>query len=364
MHQTAAPLRRIIDRVNQARAAHTPLEIRGSGSKRFYGERPCGEPLELREHSGITSYEPTELVITARAGTAIAELEETLAAGGQCLPFEPPRFCGRGTVGGMVAAGLAGPARSSRGAVRDHLLGVRLLSGRGELMTFGGQVAKNVAGYDVSRMMVGAMGILGVLCEVSVKVLPTPVAVITLRFVCSLGEALDKFRQLASLPLPISASTWHDNILCIRLAGARAAVSEARFSMGGDPVPEIEATGWWNSVRDQCHPFFILSESELQDGECLWRLSVPPISPAIQLTGREFIEWHGAQRWWRTRMPAGEVRGAANRLGGHATLVRAADKSCGVFNPLEPALLKIHRNLKDAFDPQRILNRGRLFLEL
>jgi glycolate oxidase FAD binding subunit len=303
-------------------------------------------------------------VVTARAGTAITELEETLDADGQYLPFEPPRFDGRGTVGGMVAAGMAGPARSSVGSLRDHVLGVKLLSGRGELLTFCGQVAKNVAGYDVSRLMVGALGILGVLCEVSIKVLPTPVATATLRYELSVADAMRQLRQLASKPLPLSASTWHEGLLYIRLAGARAAVSEACASMGGEQVPESDARVWWDAVRDHRHPFFVLSESELDAGECLWRLSVPAISACVELCGQEFIEWHGAQRWWRTCAAAAEVRSAATSLGGHATLLRAADKRPGVFTPLDPALLKIHRNLKEAFDPQRIFNRGRLFPEL
>lgn len=364
MNEHAAALTRIIGHVNDARADGTPLEIRGDGSKRFYGEAPGGEPLELRELCGISCYEPTELVVTARAGTAIAELEETLLACGQYLPFEPPRFDGLGTVGGMVAAGLAGPARGNMGSLRDHVLGLKLLNGRGELLTFGGQVAKNVAGYDVSRLMVGALGILGVLCEVSIKVLPIPVATATLRFELGRVDAMRQLRQTASKPLPISASTWHQNVLHVRLAGAQAAVSAACASMGGVHLPDQDAAAWWSAVRDHRHAFFVMSDSDLDAGECLWRLSVPATSASLELPGRELIEWHGALRWWRTRAAAGEVRAAATAAGGHATLMRAGDKRPGVFTPLDPALLKIHRNLKAAFDPQRIFNRGRLFPEL
>ena len=364
MNEHAAALTRIVERVNDARAHGTPLDIQGDGSKCFYGEAPSGDCLDMRELRGIASYEPTELVVTARAGTALAELEEVLRDRGQCLPFEPPRFNGQGTVGGMVAAGLAGPARSNMGSVRDHMLGVRLLNGRGELLTFGGQVAKNVAGYDVSRLMVGAQGILGVLCEVSIKVLPTPVATATLRFEENLGDAMRRLRMLASKPLPINASAWHENVLHLRLAGALAAVSEACASLGGEEVPANDAAVWWNALRDQRHPFFLMSEPELRAGECLWRLSVPAAGDRFELPGRQLIEWHGAQRWWRTRAAAAEVRGLAATAGGHATLVRAADKSPGVFTPLNPALLRIHRSLKEAFDPQRILNRGRLYPEL
>ncbi len=364
MNEHAAALTRIVERVNDARASGTPLEIRGDGSKSFYGEAPSGACLDMRELRGIASYEPTELVVTARGGTALAELEEELRACGQCLPFEPPRFNDQGTVGGMVAAGLAGPARSNVGSVRDHVLGVKLLSGRGELLTFGGQVAKNVAGYDVSRLMVGAQGILGVLCEVSIKVLPTPVASATLRIEENLGHAMRRLRQLASKPWPINASAWHENVLHLRLAGAQAAVSEACGSLGGEQVSANDAAVWWNALRDQRHPFFMVSEPELRAGECLWRLSVPAAGDRCELPGSQLVEWHGAQRWWRTRTAAAEVREMAAAAGGHATLVRAADKSPGVFTPLNPALLKIHRSLKEAFDPQRILNRGRLYPEL
>jgi glycolate oxidase FAD binding subunit len=364
MNEHEAAFARIVEQVKAACAAGTPLEIRGDGSKGFYGEAPSGDLLDMRKFCGIVSYEPTELVVTARAGTPLLELEEVLCAHGQCLPFEPPRIGGRGTVGGMVAAGLAGPARANVGSVRDHVLGVQLLNGGGELLTFGGQVAKNVAGYDVSRLMVGALGVLGVLCEVSIKVLPTPVASATLRFKESLADAMRRLRQLSSQPLPINASVWHEDVLHIRLAGAQAAVSEACESMQGTQLAAGDAAIWWDDVRDRRHPFFALSESDLEAGECLWRLSVPPVRESIELPGRQLIEWHGAQRWWRTRAAATAVRGAAAAAGGHATLVRAADKSPGAFTPLEPALLMIHRNLKEAFDRQRIFNRGRLYPEL
>jgi len=274
-------LRELTDRVAQARSSGQPLEIRGAGSKRFYGEAPRGEVLDMTALSGISSYEPTELVVTARAGTPLAHLEAALEEKGQCLPFEPPRFAAGGTVGGMVAAGLAGPARASVGSVRDHVLGMTLLNGRGEMLSFGGQVAKNVAGYDISRLIVGSLGILGVVCEVSMKVLPVPAAAATLHFDCRQSEALEKLNAWRCKPLPINASVWHDDRLYVR-----------------------------------------------------------------------------------TTASAAQVRATAAGAGGHATLMRAADKSAGVFSPLSEVLMRIHRNLKQAFDPQHIFNPGRLYAGL
>jgi len=357
-------LARLIDRVMLARANRVAVEIRGGGTKHFYGGAPTGEPLPVAGLAGISSYEPTELVVTVRAGTPLTELEAALDERGQCLPFEPPRFAPGGTVGGMVAAGLSGPARATVGAVRDHVLGLTLLNGRGEVLTFGGQVAKNVAGYDVSRLIVGSLGILGVICEVSLKVLPINRATATLCFDWEESRALEQMRRWASQPLPVNASAWHDGRLHLRLAGAAAAVSAARGQLGGDVVAPEAALIWWHSVRDQAQEFFALSESQLAAGECLWRLSLPPTATPVKLPGRQFIEWHGAQRWWRTAADAREVREAAAQAGGHATRLRGAGKSEAVFSPVSEALMRIHRELKRAFDPVGIFNPGRLYAEL
>ena len=357
-------LARLIDQVERARARRVPLDIRGGGTKTFYGGTPKGEPLEVKDLEGISSYEPTELVVTARAGTRLTELEAVLDTHGQCLPFEPPRFSAGGTVGGMTAAGLSGPARASVGSVRDHVLGVTLLNGRGEVLTFGGQVAKNVAGYDVSRLLVGSLGILGVICEVSLKVLPANRATATLCFDWNESRALEQVNLWASQPLPIHASAWHDGRLRLRLSGAVAAVDAACAKLGGAAVAAEAATAWWLSLRDQTQDFFALDGADLARGECLWRLSLPSTAPPVELPGRQIIEWNGAQRWWRTGADSGQVRAAAARAGGHATLVRGADKSGGVFTPLPGTLLRIHRGLKQAFDPACIFNPGRLYAEL
>jgi glycolate oxidase FAD binding subunit len=354
-------LARLIERVREAGASRSPLDICGGGTKRFYGESPHGTPLDLSGLSGISSYEPTELVVTARAGTTLNDLEAALQECGQCLPFEPPRFAAGGTVGGMVAAGLSGPARASAGSVRDHVLGITLLNGRAEILSFGGQVTKNVAGYDVSRLLVGSLGILGIICEVSLKVLPAGVSTETLSFDCSASEALEKLWRFRSQPLPINASAWHAGRLYLRLSGARAAVVAAGARLGGERMQPSEDSIWWLSVRDQSASFFTLSEQQLSQGESLWRLSVPAVAKPLELEGAQFIEWGGAQRWLRSGEQAAKIREVTARAGGHATLIRGVDKSAGVFAPLNSALMRVHRGLKKAFDPAGIFNPGRLY---
>jgi glycolate oxidase FAD binding subunit len=357
-------LERVIEQVDHARSHQAPVDIRGGRTKVFYGGPPKGEPLDVTGLSGISSYEPTELVVTVRAGTRLCELEAALEEHGQCLPFEPPRFAPGGTVGGMVAAGLSGPARANVGTVRDHVLGVTLLNGRGEVLTFGGQVAKNVAGYDVSRLIVGSLGILGIICEVSLKVLPIHRATATVRFDWDENRALEQLAAWASKPLPVTASAWHDGRLHVRLGGAVAAVNAACGKLGGTAVDPDTAKTWWSGLRDQTEDFFSLSEADLARGECLWRLSVPATAAPVQLPGRQIIEWHGAERWWRTVAGPRQVRAAAALAGGHATLIRGADKSTGVFTPVGEVLMRIHKGLKQAFDPACVFNPGRFYPDL
>jgi glycolate oxidase FAD binding subunit len=357
-------LQRLIDRVQTARAVHAQLDIRGGGSKRFYGEEPRGEPLEVGELRGISSYDPSELVVSVRAGTPLAELEDTLAAQGQCLPFEPPRFAAAGTVGGMIAAGLAGPARAAVGGVRDYLLGATVLNGRAEVLSFGGQVIKNVAGYDLSRVLAGSMGILGVICEVSLKVLPIAPATLTLRFDLPQAQALDALNRWAGQPLPLSASAWHNDVLVVRLAGARAAVQSASTQLGGQVLDEAAAAALWAGLRDHRDEFFAAQAPDAAPASALWRLSLPCTTAPLALPGATLIEWGGAQRWLRSDAPAGTIREAADRAGGHAVLFRGPDKSAGVFAPLSLSIGQIHRALKAAFDPDRVFNPGRLYPDL
>jgi glycolate oxidase FAD binding subunit len=367
-----AALATLVDRVRAARSHKTALDIRGGGTKAFYGETPRGEALDVSGLSGISSYEPSELVVTVQAGTPLAELEATLAAAGQCLPFEPPRFVGPanagvdtksagGTVGGMVAAGLAGPARAAVGGVRDYVLGATLLNGQADLLAFGGTVMKNVAGYDVSRALAGSMGCLGVIVEVSLKVLPLAHATLTLRLEMDEALAIQRLNEWGGRPLPLNASAWWDDTLVLRLSGATAAVSSAREALGGEVVEPRLAAGFWRGLRDHQDEFFVSAGKAVAAGACLWRLSVPPTTPPLKLSGEQLIEWGGGQRWLCTSTPGPVLREAAALVGGHATLFRAPQRAVGVFAPLKPPLDRIHRELKAAFDPDGIFNPGRLY---
>ncbi len=353
-------LSRLINQVQVAASDRVPLDIRGGGSKAFYGGEPVGEPLDVAPLAGISSYEPSELVVTVRAGTRLSELEAALAEKGQCLPFEPPRFGASGTVGGMVAAGLAGPARAAVGGVRDYVLGATMINGRAELLSFGGQVIKNVAGYDVSRVLAGSMGIFGVICEVSLKVLPMPPASVTLRLEMDAGNAIRRLNEWGGQPLPLNASAWWDGMLVLRLSGALAAVQAAHDKIGGELIAPAAALPFWQGLRDHSDEFFVGASRAVDGGAALWRLSVPATAGPLKLSGEQLLEWGGAQRWICTSAPAQTLRDAAAAVGGHAVLFRARDKTAGTFAPLKPALAAVHQKLKQAFDPERIFNPGRL----
>jgi glycolate oxidase FAD binding subunit len=330
-----------------------PLQLRGGGSKDFYGGAPVGAVLDTRGHGGIVSYEPTELVVTARCGTPLAELESALAQRRQFLACEPPRF-GTATVGGAVAAGLSGPRRAAVGSLRDFVLGVKIMDGEGRVLRFGGEVMKNVAGFDVSRVIAGSLGTLGLILEVSLKVLPLPLGDASLRFELPQDKALEAMNRWAGQPLPLVASCWQDGLLTVRLSGAQAAVASAVARLGGEPL--ADASGFWLALREQTSDFFA--------GDApLWRLSLPSVAPMLDLPGPQLVEWGGAQRWLRgERDPAG-LREAAAQAGGHATLFRGGDKSGGVFAPLAAPLMEVHRRLKQSFDPYGVFNPGRLYPE-
>jgi glycolate oxidase FAD binding subunit len=347
-------LQQFRDTVLAAGAAKKPLRIRGGGSKDWYGQALQGAVLDTRGYSGIVAYEPTELVITARCGTPLAEIEAALAEHKQMLAFEPPQFAGS-TIGGVVAAGLSGPRRQAVGAVRDFVLGASLMDGKGEVLRFGGQVMKNVAGYDVSRLLAGSLGTLGLILDVSLKVLPRPLCETTLRFELGKTKAIEQLNLWSGQPLPISSSAWHSGVLIVRLSGAEQALKAAKQKMGGDE--DAHAEPFWQALRNQSNEFFTGS-----DVIPLWRLSLPSVTPPLMLKGEQMIEWGGALRWLRTGIDAITIRSAVKRVGGHATLYRG-DKSVGAFQPLAPAVEKIHRNLKNAFDPAAIFNPGRMYSE-
>ncbi|MEM4989395.1 glycolate oxidase subunit GlcE [Collimonas sp. H4R21] len=338
-----------------AAAEHRPLEIRGGGSKRWYGQQVQGELLDARGYGGVIDYEPTELVITARCGTPLAEIEALLAQHNQMLPFEPPHFGSAATLGGMVASGLSGPSRQAVGALRDFVLGAVLMDGKGDILHFGGQVMKNVAGYDVSRLLAGSLGTLGLILEVSLKVLPRPIASSSRRFAMGEAEAIRSLNQWGGLPLPVSASCWQDGMLTLRLSGAQAAVSAAEKNLGGEAV--ADADDFWHALREQTHAFFAPAAAQ----KPLWRLALPSTAAPLALPGATLIEWGGAQRWLFTGADAQAVRDAASAAGGHATLYRGGDKEAGVFHPLAPAAEQIHRRLKASFDPAAIFNIGRMY---
>jgi glycolate oxidase FAD binding subunit len=341
------------DRIRTAAERGAPLRLRGGGSKDFYGNEPRGEVLDTRSYAGIVDYEPSELVLTARCGTPLAEVEQALAARGQGLPFEPPHF-GAATFGGCIAAGLSGPRRAACGALRDFVLGVKLVDGKGRELAFGGQVMKNVAGYDVSRLLAGSLGTLGLIAEASVKVLPRPAIETTLQLQMQQAPALEAMNRWAGQPLAISATAWFDGLLSVRLSGAAVAVKSAASMIGGGELPD--PAPFWIAIREQTHPFF--------RSNTLWRIAVPSITPPLGLAGTEFIEWGGGLRWLASGAPAAEVREAARRARGHATLFRAPDKSAGAFSPLDPVLARLHGALKRAFDPAGIFNPGRLYPDL
>jgi glycolate oxidase FAD binding subunit len=344
------------ERIREAAARNAPLRLRGGGSKDFYGNEPRGELLDTRPYAGLASYEPTELVVTARCGTPLAEVEAVLRENGQMLPFEPPHFGPHATFGGCIAAGLSGPRRASAGALRDFVLGVEIVDGRGRALSFGGQVMKNVAGYDVSRLVAGALGTLGLIAEASVKVLPMPAMELT--FVLEMGqdEALDALNRWAGQPLPVSATAWRDGRLHVRLSGAQAAVRGAAAKIGGAALDPAQAEALWRGIREQGDPFFAGDEP-------LWRLSLPSTCAPLRLEGRQLIEWNGGLRWLKSQEPPQSLRETAARLGGHATLFRSADRRHAAFAPLEPVLARLHRELKAAFDPAGILNPGRMYAQ-
>ncbi|MCU6432404.1 glycolate oxidase subunit GlcE [Undibacterium sp. Jales W-56] len=345
------------DRILAASADQTPLCIQGGASKNWYGQTLRGDLLDTRAYTGIVAYEPTELVITARCGTPLAEIEAALAEQQQMLAFEPPHFGATATFGGMVAAGLSGPRRAAVGAVRDFVLGANLMDGRGELLSFGGQVMKNVAGYDVSRLLAGSLGSLGLITDISIKVLPKPFAETTLVFALSEADALTRLNQWGGQALPISASAWHVGRLMLRLSGADAAVRAAKQKLGGEEVHD--ATHYWSALREQKHEFFAQDEEH-----GLWRLSLPSSARPLALSGKSLIEWGGAQRWLFSDEHPQQIRAAAAQAGGHASLFRGGDKRIGVFTALAPAVARIHRHLKNAFDPSGIFNPERMYPDL
>lgn len=334
--------------VRAAIAARRPLRAAGQGSKAFYGDAAASEPLDVTAHRGVLGYEPGDMVITARAGTPLAELDAVLAAQGQMLGFEPPQFGGRGTLGGAVAAGLSGPRRPWAGAARDFVLGVRAINGQGHVVRYGGETIKNVAGYDLARLYAGSLGAFGVLLDVSLRVLPEPQTELTL-----LLQPSNPARAMIDLqgrPWPLSGLCLTDGQLRVRLSGTAEGVAAARGQIGGEELPGGAA--FWRALRDWELPFFA-------GGTPLWRVSLPPAAPTLDVQGEWLIDWGGAQRWLRSDAAPAEVWAAAAKTHGHATLMRGGDRTGGVFQPTCAAQATIERRLKAELDPAGVFAGGR-----
>ncbi len=345
----------LIEAVKAAYQNSETLRIRGAGTKFFYGNPVAGKLLDVSRHSGVTSYEPSELVITARAGTRLSEIDRILKESRQILAFEPPRFGQNATLGGTVACGFSGPRRPFTGAARDFVLGVSCINGKGEYLSFGGQVIKNVAGYDVSRLMAGALGALGVICEVSLKVLPQPEMEITLVLELDESAAIAEMLRLMRLPLPISGLSYWKGLFRVRLSGTQNGVSAARSQIGG----EIDEAGadYWHDLKEHRLNFFNRNQS-------LWRLSVGATAPPLKLADDCLMDWGGALRWVYTDSAPDSVFDEARRLGGHATMFRPnSDWPTGRFTPIDELKAGMHSRLKSAFDPQGILNPGIMYAD-
>lgn len=353
-------LSELCQQVMTARAAERPVCIQGGGTKSFYGEPGDRSTLSdmamlnLAGYHGIINYQPSELVITARAGTLLSDIEKALDEQNQMLAFEPPRFGPASTIGGCIASGLSGPRRMAAGSTRDFVLGTKLLDSSGSVLSFGGEVMKNVAGYDVSRLLAGSMGIFGALIEVSIKVAPKPFQEKTLVIETDEAGALGMFTQWRGRPLPISATAWYGGLLHLRLSGSEPAVLSAAQKLGGQELPELQAQAYWNSLRDQTHPFF--------QARPLWRVAVPPQTPALN-AGPTLIEWNGGLRWLSQVESGAELRADVLRRGGHACLYRydAKPADLPVFQPLPHAIKNISQRLKQEIDPVGIFNPKRLF---
>jgi glycolate oxidase FAD binding subunit len=332
-----------------------PLDIAGGGSKSFLGRTTSALQIDVSMHRGIAEYDPRELVLTARSGTTLQEIETALAQANQMLAFEPPHFGDNATLGGTIACALSGPRRPYAGSARDFVLGCKLLNGRGEILRFGGKVMKNVAGYDVSRLMAGAHGTLGILLEISLKVLPRPAASITVARECGAAEAISGMSALLGKPYPVDAACHHGGLCYVRISGSAQAVREARTRIPGDAVQDADA--FWHGLREHQLPFFNRSGA-------LYRIVIKPATPPLNIEGAWLLDWGGAQRWLYSNESIASIRHRVELAGGHATVFRGSDHAEEIFQPLPGPLLTIHQRLKASFDPGNIFNRGRLYANL
>ncbi|MBI1174663.1 MAG: glycolate oxidase subunit GlcE [Sideroxydans sp.] len=341
--------------VQQALQDGTRLDIRGGGSKTFLGRAAHGTPLNVGNHRGIVDYDPRELVVTARTGTPLAEVEATLAEAGQMLAFEPPHFGTTATLGGTIACSLSGPRRPYAGSARDFTLGCRLINGRGEMLRFGGQVMKNVAGYDLSRLMAGAYGTLGVMLDVSLKVLPKPASSITLVYECNAAAAIEKMSGLLAQPYPVDAACFHGELCHLRLSGSEKAVRHTRAQLGGEEL--ASGMEFWRTLNE--HELALFTAAPV-----LYRIMVKPATPPLPLAGKWLLDWGGAQRWLASNEPPEHIRAEVAKVGGHVTQFRGGNRNGEIFQPLSAPLLALQQRLKCSLDPQGIFNPGRMYAEI
>ena len=329
------------------------IEIFGSGSKRFYGETLEALPIDVSAHSGVIDYDPAELVITIRAGCKLSEIEDLLAQNRQMFGFEPPYYGADATIGGMVASGLSGPRRAFSGGIRDFVLGVKMLDGRGEVLNFGGRVIKNVAGFDVSRVMVGSLGTLGVILEVSIRVIPVAETELTLAFEHgSVDEHVRWINELGAEPYPITASSWVAGRSQLRLSGSEQGVRHAADQLGGDRDEPC-----WVQLKEQTLDFF-------DSDQPLTRISLPPANAGLQGNWAQLIEWGGAQRWISGEVDIAALRLETEAMGGSVCAFQRHGADVSVFHPLPAAMLKLQRSIKSTFDPAGIFNPGRIYPSL
>jgi len=349
---TAEHIQSLCESIKEAYSAEQALLIQGGNSKAFYGNKISTKPLDVTANKGIIEYEPSELFITALGGTLLSDIESTLDAHDQMLAFEPAHFSTSATIAGTVACGLSGPRRPYAGSIRDCVLGTHIINGKGEYLEFGGKVMKNVAGYDVSRLMCGAFGTLGVITQVSLKVIPTPQSEITLAIECSETEALTNMNNWAQTQIPITATFFIDGTLYVRMSGLDKVTKKIHNEFGGERIESSQS--FWNSIKNHHSEFF-------QTSDPLWRCIVPNNTPPLSISGDSCMEWNGGLRWIKTTEDSEQIKNSCQLARGYASLFRSESKPTDCLAPVNPNLQKLHLNLKNAFDPKRILNPGRMY---
>ena len=338
--------------IQQANNSQQALQIQGGGSKRFYGNQISAKFLDVSDNIGIIEYEPSELFITARNGTLLTSIEATLEANNQMLPFEPPHFSSQATLGGTIACGLSGPRRPYASSMRDCILGTHIINGNGEHLEFGGKVMKNVAGYDASRLMCGAFGTLGVLTQISLKVIPKPQTQITVAIELNQSEALETMNAWVQTLLPISATYFCNDVLYVRIEGLDKTIRNVHQKMGGEILRDSQA--FWKDIKDHQAEFF-------QTQQPLWRVIIPNNTPPLSISGDSCLEWNGGLRWIKSDEETQYITNQCQVAKGHATLFKAKTKPNDCLASINPKLQSLHLNLKAAFDANRILNPGRMY---